>query len=183
MCHSQLQQTDRSSPEPDDSPLCSRTAHLMRPRMLAECPCPPQRPKPTPGWRGRPPPAPWPPCSCCGSARAAVWLTLSSSCQLSAMPRPLCGPGVQRNSWFRFFFFGRPGRRFARAAMSAWPGPVSLITYIMPSGATSLGIVAGGFGLDAQRRDAASAWTRGGRYGFGLGRAANVTASVWTDTN
>jgi hypothetical protein len=43
--------------------------------------------------------------------------------------------------------------------------------------------VAGGFGLDAQRRDAASAWTRGGRYGFGLGRAANVTASVWTDTN
>ena len=138
MCHSQLQQTDRSSPEPDDSPLCSRTAHLMRPRMLAEC-------------------------------VFSAHLTLSSSCQSSAMPRPLCGPGVQRNSWFRFFFFGRPGRRFARAAASAWPGPVSLITYIMPSGATSLGIVAGGFGLDAQRRGAASAWTRGGRYGFGLG--------------
>ena len=47
---------------------------------------------------------------------------------------------------------------------------MSLITYIMPSGATSLGIVAGGFGLDAQRRDAASVWTRGGRYGFGLDR-------------
>ena len=100
-------------------------------------------------------------------------LTLSSSCQSSAMPRPLCGPGVQRNSWFRFFFFGRPGRRFARAATSAWPGPVSLITYIMPSGATSLGHPVGGFGLDAQRRDAASDWTRRGRYGFGLDRMQN----------
>jgi hypothetical protein len=36
-----------------------------------------------------------------------------------------------------------------------------------------LGHPVGGFGLDAQRRDAASDWTRGGRYGFGLDRMQN----------
>ena len=36
-----------------------------------------------------------------------------------------------------------------------------------------MGHPVGGFGLDAQRRDAASDWTRGGRYGFGLDRMQN----------
>ena len=81
-------------------------------------------------------------------------LTLSNSCQLSAMSRP---PGhTSRAAGSGSSSVRRSGRRFSRAATSAWPGPVSLITYIMPSGATSLGI-----------RSAASDWTRSARRGFG----------------
>ena len=49
----------------------------------------------------------------------------------------------------------------------------------MPSGATSLGIAVGGFGLHAQRQHAAWDYTSRGRYGFGLHRCKLRSETVF----